>query len=165
VGTLVSASNKRALTIAKISIMKSILVFTLALFAVACGGGSEKPSIDEAITKKVLDHHIQTFQGNDLDGVMEDYTEESILITPDRTYKGLAEIRENFVEAYKALPKNGTTMTITKSVVIRDVAYIVWKAVTPTLEFKYATDTFIIVDGKILSQTFAGDILPVTATE
>jgi hypothetical protein len=40
---------------------------------------------------------------------------------------------------------------------------MVWKATTPTLEFKYATDTFIIVDGKIVSQTYAGDVVPVAA--
>jgi hypothetical protein len=142
--------------------MKNVSLIAFALIAFACGSGARKSLIDEAVTKKVLDHHLQTFQANDLDGVMADYTEESILITPDRTYKGLAEIRGNFVQAYKALPASGTTMTVTRSVVNRDVAYIVWTAVTPTLNFKYATDTFIIVDGKIISQTFAGDIVPVT---
>lgn len=144
--------------------MKNTVISLLAIVALSCGKNTAPPSIDETVTKQVLDHHIQTFKQNDLDGVMADYTEESILITPDRTYKGLAEIRENFVQAYQALPTEGTTMTITKSVVVRDVAYIVWKAVTPTLEFKYATDTFIIADGKILSQTFAGDIAPVANT-
>jgi len=142
--------------------MKYVSILAFALIAAACGPAANKLTVDEAVTKKVLDHHLQTFQRNDLDGVMADYTEESVLITPDRAYKGLAEIRENFVQAYKALPANGTTMTVTKSVVSRDVAYIVWKAVTPTLDFKYATDTFVIVDGKIVTQTFAGDIVPVT---
>jgi hypothetical protein len=141
--------------------MKSLPIFALALITCACSPDVKKTVTDESVTKKVLDHHLQTFQGNDLDGVMADYTEESVLITPDRTYKGLAEIRENFVQAYQALPTNGTTMTVTKSVVNRDVAYIVWKAVTPTLEFRYATDTFIIVDGKIISQTYAGEVVPV----
>jgi hypothetical protein len=142
--------------------MKNLSIITLLLIIVSCNQDVRKPAIDETVTKQVLDHHVQTFKANDLDGVMADYTEESILITPDRTYKGLAEIRENFVQAFAALPTNGTTMTVSKSVVNRDVAYIVWTAVTPTLNFKYATDTFIIVDGKIVSQTFAGDIVPVT---
>jgi hypothetical protein len=145
--------------------MKKISIVMLAFTAFACAPRANKPAIDEAVTKKVLDHHVQTFQANDLEGVMADYTEESVLITPDRTYKGLADIRENFVQAYKALPTSGTTMTVTSSVINRDVAYIVWKALTPTLEFKYATDTFVIADGKILSQTFAGDIVPVTLKE
>ena len=142
--------------------MKNLRILAIALLAFSCGPEVRKSSIDEATTKKVLDHHLKTFQANDLEGVMADYVEESILITPDRTYKGLSEIRENFVQAYKALPSKGTTMTITKSVVSKNVAYIVWKAISPTLEFKYATDTFIIVDGKIVSQTFAGVVVPTT---
>lgn len=144
--------------------MKNVFILPFALVFAACSPGAKMPTVDEAVTQKVLDHHIQTFQQNDLDGVMADYTEESVLITPDRTFKGLAEIRENFVGAFAALPTNGTTMTVTKTVVARDVAYMVWKAVTPTLEFKYATDTFVIVDGKIVSQTYAGDVVPVAAT-
>ena len=142
--------------------MKNISIIAFALIAVCCSTEVKKSSVDETVTKEVLDHHVQTFKQNDLEVVMADYVEESVLITPDRTYKGLAEIRENFVQAFQALPTNGTTMTVTKSVVIGDVAYIVWKAVTPTLEFKYATDTFIIKDGKIISQTFAGDIVPLS---
>jgi hypothetical protein len=149
----------------KFHLMKNLLVILSALAIAACDPGAKKTAIDEAVTKKVFDHHVQTFQQNDLEGVMADYTDQSVLITPDRTYKGLAEIRENFENAFKVLPTNGTTMTITKSVIHEDVAYFIWKAVTPTLDFKYATDTFIIVDGKILSQTFAGDIIPVTAKE
>lgn len=144
--------------------MKNLSIIALVLMVVACSPAAKTPVIDEAVTQKVLDHHLVAFKANDLEGTMEDYTEESILITPDRTYKGLAEIRENFVNAFKALPTEGTTMTVTKTVVTRDIAYIVWNAPTPTLNFKYATDTFIIVDGKIISQTYAGDVVPV-ATE
>jgi hypothetical protein len=143
--------------------MKKAPIFLFALLVIACTPAAKAPVVDEAVTKQVFDHHVQTFKANDLEGVMADYTEESILITPDATFKGLAQIRENFVGAFAALPANGTTMTVTKEVISGSVAYFVWKATTPTLEFKYATDTFIIVDGKILQQTFAGDIVPLAA--
>ncbi len=87
---------------------------------------------------------------------MEDYTEESVLITPDRTYKGLQEIRENFVNAFLAFPKDSATLQLNKSVVIKDVGYILWQATTPTFKLDYATDTFIIQNGKIVRQTYAG---------
>jgi hypothetical protein len=38
----------------------------------------------------------------------------------------------------------------------RDVAYILWQAKTATFDLLFATDTFIIQDGKILSQTYGG---------
>jgi hypothetical protein len=140
--------------------MKSHTVFISILVSVcACTAKQEvkdATAIDASKTKEVLEHHWQTFRENDLDGVMEDYTEESILITPDRTYKGLAEIRENFVNAFAFFPTDSTTMTLTKSVVSGDVAYILWSAKTPGFELSYATDTFIIQNGKIIRQTYAG---------
>ena len=110
----------------------------------------------EEKTKEVLDHHWVAFQANDLEETMKDYTEESVLITPDKTYKGLAEIRQNFVNAFAAFPKESTTMTLAKSIVVNDVGYIIWSAKTPTFELPFGTDTFIIHDGKIVRQTYAG---------
>lgn len=113
-------------------------------------------AIDESVTEKVLKHHWDAFQANDLEETMVDYTEESVLITPDRTYSGLAEIRENFINAFAAFPKDSATLTLDKSVVKKDVGYILWKANTPRFDLTYATDTFIIKDGKIVRQTYAG---------
>jgi hypothetical protein len=87
---------------------------------------------------------------------MVDYTEQSVLITPDKTYKGLAEIRENFVKAFAAFPKDSTMMTLNKSIVQQDVGYILWEATTPKFKLSFATDTFIIQGGKIVRQTYAG---------
>ena len=113
-------------------------------------------AISEDRTQEVLDHHWEAFSQNDMEAVMADYTEESVLITPDRTYKGLDEIRTNFENAFKAFPKDGTTFQLDKSVVEGDVAYILWQAKTPAFNLSYATDTFIIRDSKIISQTYAG---------
>lgn len=113
-------------------------------------------NISEEKTKEVLDHHWITFKANDLEAVMEDYTEESMLITPGGTFTGLAQIRENFINAFKAFPKDSSTLNLTKSVVVKDVGYILWQAKTPTFNLTYATDTFIIREGKIVRQTYAG---------
>jgi hypothetical protein len=145
--------------------MKTFSILAVSVIVAACNTGTKTAgtSIDEAKTKEVFDHHLKAFQQNDLDGVMSDYTEESILITPEKTYTNLADLREGFAGAFKASPTQGTTMTVIKSVVTKDLAYMVWKATTPTMEFKYCTDTFIIQNGKIIQQTFAGDIVPLTA--
>jgi hypothetical protein len=113
-------------------------------------------SISEEQTRKVLDHHWDAFKGNDLEGTMADYAEESILVTPDKTFHGLAEIRANFVAAFKAFPKDSSTLTLNKSIVSQDIGYIIWGAATPTFQLVYATDTFIIQNGKIVRQTYAG---------
>src|SRR4051812_40746787 len=117
-------------------------------------------SISQDKTEQVLDHHWQAFIQNNMDQVMADYTEEAVLITPDATYKGLAEIRKNFEDAYRKFPKDKTVFQLSKRVTDRDVAYILWQAKTPTFNLTYATDTFIIRNGKIIRQTFAGVVKP-----
>jgi hypothetical protein len=139
------------------------LLLLFAALAVGCEvktNVSVNSGIDEAKTKEILDHHWATFQSNDLDAVMADYTDESTLITPDRTFKGLTEIRENFVGAFKAFPKDSTAIKLNKSVVTQDVAYIIWEAAGPKVKISYGTDTFIIRDGKIVRQTYAGVVAP-----
>jgi hypothetical protein len=113
-------------------------------------------SISEDKTKEVLEHHWQAFIQNDMEAVMADYTDESVLITPDATYKGLEEIRKNFEGAFVKFPKDQTTFKLNKSVIDGDVSYILWQAKTPTFDLTYATDTFVVRDGKIISQTYAG---------
>jgi hypothetical protein len=41
-----------------------------------------------------------------------------------------------------------------------DTTYIVWKAETADNRFELGTDTFIVQNGKIVTQTFAGKISP-----
>jgi hypothetical protein len=114
----------------------------------------------EEKTKEVLDHHWTAFQANDLEATMVDYTEESVLITPDKTYKGLTEIRENFVFAFSLFPKDSTTFQLDKQIVNQDVGYIIWQATSPKVKITFGTDTFIIRDGKIVRQTYAGVAAP-----
>lgn len=129
----------------------------LLLFCVlGCTVKETTSAISEDKTKQTLDHHWVAFQANDLEATMEDYTEESVLITPNRTYRGLSEIRENFVGAFAAFPKDSSTLVLDKSVVVNDVGYILWHAKTPVFTLSYATDTFIIQNGKIVRQTYAG---------
>lgn len=140
--------------------MTKYTIYTVILMLMLASCVSEKPdeseSIDPEMTKKVLDHHWETFVNNDLEGVMEDYTEESVLITPDATYRGLNAIRENFVNAFEAFPSERSTLKLNKSVVEKDVGYILWQASTENFELRFATDTFIIRDGRIIRQTYGG---------
>ena len=49
---------------------------------------------------------------------------------------------------------------ITKQEVRGETAYIVWNAESKKYRFPLGTDTFVIKNGKIVSQTFAAKIEP-----
>jgi ketosteroid isomerase-like protein len=161
---LLSAVHGQQRFIGKENMMKYLsLIIVAALLSAGCEPKKMAVSAapDAAKTRQVLDHHWDSFKGNDLEGVMADYTEDSILVTPGRTYKGLQEIRDNFVSAFSAYPKDATTFQLNKSVVERDIGYIIWEAKAPKINLTYGSDTFVIRDGKIVSQTYAGVATPV----
>ena len=110
-------------------------------------------------SRKIIMRHLSNFlQDNDLEAVVSDYTDKSILITQDATYTGTEEIRIFFDGLIMHFPKQQSSFELDKFVVNDELAYIVWHANTPSLDLQYGTDTFIIKDGKIYQQTFAAQL-------
>jgi hypothetical protein len=99
-----------------------------------------------AATQDVLAHHLECFGKLDLAGTMADYTDASRFFTPDGLLRGSEAIRRFF--------------ELLRREVSGDTAYIVWTAETADNRFEVGTDTFIVQNGKILTQTFAGKISP-----
>ncbi len=120
-----------------------------------------EPSRSSDKTKEVLERHLNAFVQNDLEAIVADYTDESIIMTPDSTYKGLEQISAFFSGLLPSFPTEGTSLEVDKMVIENELAYIIWHAATPTLEIPFGTDTFIVEEGKIQRQTFAGVINPV----
>jgi ketosteroid isomerase-like protein len=113
-----------------------------------------------AATQDVLTHHLNCFGKSDLAGIMADYTAESRGFTPDGLLRGPDAIRRFFVELFEEFAKPGMSFEMLRQEVDGDTAYIVWKAETADNVFELGTDTFIVRNGKIVPQTFAGKISP-----
>jgi len=109
-------------------------------------------------TKNVVSNHLNSFIANNLDAVISDYTNSSVLITQEATYTGPAEIRQFFAALMEHFPAGRSNFELDKLEVRDDMAFIIWHATTPSLEVILGTDTFIIKAGKIQQQTFAGQI-------
>jgi hypothetical protein len=109
-------------------------------------------------TQEVLTHHLNSF--GDLAGTMADYTVESRFFTPDGLLRGSEAIRRFFARLFEEFAKPGMSFEMLRQEVYGDTAYIVWKAETADNRFELATDTFIVQNGKIVTQTFAGKISP-----
>jgi ketosteroid isomerase-like protein len=110
-----------------------------------------------ASTQAVLEHHLQAF-GEGIEAIMADYTDDSVVITPEATYRGLDEIRDFFVAFVEALPAGiWDAFTMRRQEVVGEVAYILWEA-KPW--FPLGTDTFVVRGGKIAFQTFAAYAKP-----
>jgi ketosteroid isomerase-like protein len=114
--------------------------------------------INVEVTKTLLTHHLSSFQDNDLEAVVSDYTDESILMTTDATYTGREAIRGFFAKLIPQFPKQETRFELDKMIINGEVVFIVWHATTPTLKVPLGSDTFVVKDGKIHRQTFVGQL-------
>jgi ketosteroid isomerase-like protein len=111
-------------------------------------------------TTDVLNHHLKCVFGNDLDGVLEDYSPDAVLFTPSGPLKGTNAIRPLFKNILTEFAKPGCSFAMAQQHVDGDYAYIVWSAETPDNSYEFGTDTFVVRSGKILAQSFGAVIKP-----
>jgi len=105
-------------------------------------------------TADILTHHLTAFGDNDLEAILQDYTEESQILTQEGPHQGLAAIRTLFTDLFGLVPK-GCEFELKQRTVIDNVAYIVWTSNSDTATISLATDSLFLADGKIHLQTFA----------
>jgi ketosteroid isomerase-like protein len=113
-----------------------------------------------AQTQAILDHHLQCFATCNLEGVLEDYTDDSVLLTPMGAFRGREALRGFFTMAFAEFSKPGTTLAMKMSMVEGDCAFIVWDAETADNKYEDAQDTFIVREGVIVVQTYSGKVTP-----
>ncbi len=105
-------------------------------------------------TQDVVDHHLAAFRAGDVDATMQDYVEESVMVTPDGEVRGLDALRDTFTAFFATEFKPGSyDFTLDRVKVEGDIAYIVWHASSPTTRYPIGSDTFLIREGKIVVQT------------
>jgi ketosteroid isomerase-like protein len=113
-----------------------------------------------ASTKDVLDRHMKCFAAGDLKGILDDYAPDAVLFTPDGPLKGADAIRPLFQAIFAEFGKPGAAFKMKQQSVDGDYAYILWTAETADNVYEVGTDTFVVRDGKIKAQSFAGKITP-----
>lgn len=121
------------------------------------------PVVNAEATKMVIEHHLQAFGSGDIEAIMSDYTEESVVITPEATLRGLEQIKGLFTQMLTMFPEEGSEFVLDRMDIDNELGYIFWHANTPVVEIPLGTDTYIVQDGKIMKQTFAAKLNMVAA--
>jgi ketosteroid isomerase-like protein len=110
---------------------------------------------------QVFDHHIDALVKGDLDELVSDYTESSVVIAGEQVAKGPKAIREFFAGFLSGLMKPGTyKLELDVRHIEGDIVYVLWHAHCQPADVVFAGDTFVIRDGKIAVQTVAAKIEP-----
>ncbi len=119
------------------------------------------PAIDEspdagadiADAEDVLTHNIEAFMARDLDGVMADYADGAILITPDGSNVGKEAIRSVIAEAFTYGDQSEAPLTVTNVHSVGSLAYIMWDWAMPDGSVMQGSNTYVIEGGKITQES------------
>ena len=111
-------------------------------------------------TNDVLNRHLGSFAERNIDGVLADYASDAVLFSPGGPLKGPDAIRPLFQDLVMEFAKPGSSFTLLSRSIDGDHAYIVWSAETADNSYEFATDTFVVRNGKIVAQSFAARIRP-----
>ncbi|HLZ08348.1 MAG TPA: nuclear transport factor 2 family protein [Chloroflexota bacterium] len=110
-------------------------------------------------TKAILDHQYEAFDAGNADDILKDFADDAVMIGPDGVRKGRAAIHAEYTSMFTGLFTSGSYEFILDAEHVEgEIAFIVWRATSPTAEVTLGTDTFVGRNGKIVVQTVATKI-------
>ena len=101
--------------------------------------------------EEVFAHHAQALGAGDLDGIVADYAEDAVFITPAGTKRGKNGIREAFTQLLADVPN--AAWDLKTQIYEGDVFFLEWAAVSAATKVEDGIDTFVFRDGLIRVQT------------
>jgi ketosteroid isomerase-like protein len=114
---------------------------------------------ESSVTETVVRNHLQAFlEQKGIAAILDDYDENAQFYTEAKIYQGKQEIHGFFTDFIDSLPVGGIgRFSLRSQQVDGNIAYITWSVGG---DIPLGTDTFVVDNGKIVSQTFAMYALP-----
>jgi hypothetical protein len=101
--------------------------------------------------QEVFEHHGEVLVAGDLDGIVSDYAEDAVFITPEGVLHGKEGVRQGFVKLLDDLPS--AEWELPTMLFEDDVLLLEWKAESARTKADDGIDTFVFRDGLIRVQT------------
>jgi predicted SnoaL-like aldol condensation-catalyzing enzyme len=108
--------------------------------------------------QEVFAHHGAALASGDLDEIVLDYAEHSVLITAAGVERGVAGVRRFFAQLLDDLPD--AAWNLTTQVFDGDVLFLEWAAESAANRVDDGVDTFVFRDGIIVAQTVRRTLQP-----
>ena len=112
-----------------------------------------------SVTETVVRNHLQAFlEQKGIAAIVNDYDENARFYSEAKIYQGKQEIHGFFSNFIDSLPTGAIDRFALRSLQVDgNIAYITWNVGT---DIPMGTDTFVVDNGKIVSQTFAMYTVP-----
>lgn len=101
--------------------------------------------------QEVFQHHAEVLIAGDIDGIVSDYADDAVLITPAGTLRGKDGVRQGFEKLLADLPN--AEWDVPTQIFEGDVLFIEWNARSQSTRAEDGIDTFVFADGLIRAQT------------
>jgi ketosteroid isomerase-like protein len=101
--------------------------------------------------QEVFAHHAEVLIAGDLEGIVEDYADDAVFISPAGTLRGKDGIREAFTKLLADVPN--ADWAVPTQIFEGDVLFIEWSAKAADTFVEDGIDTFVFRDGEIVVQT------------
>ncbi len=101
--------------------------------------------------EEVFQHHAQALGGGDLEGIVADYTDDAVFISPAGIKRGKDGVREAFTQLLADVPNANWTLKTT--LFEGDALFLEWAADAGATRVDDGIDTFVFLDGQIRLQT------------
>jgi len=101
--------------------------------------------------QEVFQHHAEVLIAGDLEGIVDDYSDDAVFITPAGVKRGKAGVREGFTQLLADVPN--ADWAVPTQIFEGDVLFIEWSATSAATKVEDGIDTFVFRDGLIRVQT------------
>ena len=101
--------------------------------------------------QEVFAHHAEVLIAGDLEGIVSDYADDAVFITPAGTLRGKDGVREGFTQLLSDVPN--AEWAVPTQIFEGDVLFIEWSADAASTQVEDGIDTFVFRDGEIIVQT------------
>ena len=108
--------------------------------------------------QEVFQHHAEALMAEDLDGIVSDYADDALFITPDGTRHGKDGVRAGFEKLLSDVP--GASWELPTELFEDDILFLEWKATSAESKVEDGIDTFVFRDGLIRVQTVRYTVIP-----
>ncbi len=110
-------------------------------------------------TLEIIHDHSVNLIGKNIEGVMADFAQDAVMISPQGVLKGHDALRANFEGTMKNLLTPDAKAEILLETAEGKVGYCIWKLESDRVSIPFATDTFVVENEKIVAQTFAATVV------
>ena len=104
---------------------------------------------------EIFQHHLDAFGVGNLEEILLDYDENSVMVYGQKVWHGVSGARAFFQMWLSDLLPEGSEFNVIDQVSTSDMMYITWTAESVKYNFDYGTDTFVFKEDKIWRQTVA----------